>query len=66
MAGLALFDMLYSKIINMKRMELKTLQTAINYDPRLEVDMISDRQTRVGGERLVLYFWSDLNKAMKL
>lgn len=37
-AGLALFD----KIINRKRMEEKTLQTAVNYDPGLEVDVISE------------------------
>lgn len=33
-SGLALFDMLYSKIINIKSMKLKTLQMAVNYDPR--------------------------------
>lgn len=54
--------MLHSKIINMKRSELKTLQTAVNCDPRLEMEMISDRQKRVGADRLVLYLRSVLNK----
>lgn len=35
-AGLAPLNMLHSKIMNTKRMEAKTLQTAVNYDPELE------------------------------
>jgi len=31
-AGLAQFDMLYSRIINMWRSELKILQMVVNYD----------------------------------
>ena len=40
--GLAVLHMLHSKIINMRRLEPKTLQTAVNYDPRPEVEMISE------------------------
>lgn len=42
----------------MKRMELKTLQTAVNYDPGLEVDMISDS----GGLEADFIFYLDKTK----